>query len=57
MAESGEKLVDGIVRSAKRNDADRTTWAVDHFDVFRQQVFDAVFEDGMCVSAAYFHQL
>ena len=40
---------------ADRQHADRAAGAVDHIDVGRQQVFDAVAADGVGVAAAEFH--
>ena len=46
-----------IVNSPKRNHAHRASGSVNHFDVRRQQIFDAVLEDRMGVPAADFHEL
>ena len=44
-----------IVGAPERNHADRTARTVNHLDIRRQKVFDAVFENRVCVPAANFH--
>jgi len=50
-ARDGVRLVDHF----ERRDADRTAGAVDQLDIPRQQVVDAVFDDGVGLAAADFH--
>ena len=48
----GVRLVDHLQRS----DANRATRSVHKLDLVRQQMVDAVFDDGVRLSAADFHQ-
>src|SRR6185369_9657241 len=48
---------DGIVHPAERNDADRAARPMNHFDVARQQVLDAILENRVRMATANFHQL
>src|SRR5579883_529862 len=63
VAKSGEDDIlfarngDGVVDTPHWEDADRTAWSVDHIDVGRQDILNAVFVDGVRMAAADLHDL
>ena len=47
----------GVIHTAERDHANRTTRTVNQIDVWRQQFFNAVLEDRMGMAAAHLHDL
>jgi hypothetical protein len=46
---------DRVINPTQRNDTDRATWAVDHLNVGREQILNAVLENRVSVTATDLH--
>ena len=48
---------DRVINPAQRNDTHRTAGAMNHLDVAREQILDAILKDSVRMATADFHQL